>query len=485
MLLLTPADFNTLLNFSDFRSSELTLSVDDAVVPSRDLVSRFESNTDVILDRVDVRLVAAKVRGVRAYLIELEKGYPFHEALIRITLRISAEQGFSYVPILFSGRNSHITIPEQLPNNLSAYGVAYQGNWEAGPPQQLVRLGPGKRVELRGDVLGAVFMPKPYLHAAVMGRMGQLEGGGQRSEAANALFIDALLSCWPCSAMGRLSTYIHMRSGASDVIGFGVEAYLGGTALSGRLSEIYEEAVLAPGVTESKAPNSAVIRSPVADALALRGQVVYRKGEWSKAAGWAVFVAPEDPFVEVRSNGIVRWMRLGHGLVESIERLSDGRNLALGPRTAMELHGHLIEDRNVLYGGLGLGVIQRQLALDSTSITCEINPGVISAFKYVCPDAVHQMQIVNQDIYKYVRTLADGVRFSMAFLDFYDAEMRILRHDDLAAVLRVAKVLVINKHISGPDDLANMLERLRDIGLPVETHVAEGKQLVVKISAKP
>jgi hypothetical protein len=54
--------------------------------------------------------------------------------------------------------------------------------------------------------------------------------------------------------MGRLTTYVYLREGRSDVTAFGVDVHCGGEAVTGRLGTLYEEVLVAPGVIASKAP---------------------------------------------------------------------------------------------------------------------------------------------------------------------------------------------------------------------------------------
>jgi hypothetical protein len=174
-------------------------------------------------------------------------------------------------------------------------------------------------------------------------------------------------------------------------------------------------------------------------------------------------------------------MRLGHGLVESIERLSDGKDLALGARTAMDMYGHLAPDRNILFGGLGLGVVQRGFALDSSSITCEINRGVIDAFDFVYPDLTNRIHVVEQDLFEYVFAPPEGAAHSMALLDFFDPEDRALSDDFLARALKIARVVVINTHIATQDELHRCEMAIERLPFPVRRHLVEGKQLILAV----
>jgi hypothetical protein len=471
MMCFTRADFSTFLHFSDLRASELTLAVGGVTVAARSLVSRFVSNTDVVMDRIDVTKVAQAIGVHGEYTLEVEKSFPFHEVLIRPCLTLSARHQYAYSPVLWIGRNSRLDLScREIPDN-PIYGVLYEGSAIDLPRLQLVALSGRTSVSLAGPAVGALFVPNAEVQAEVEKRLraqgarpkilGSGTGGSSSvdastspsSHAGNEAFIQTLRSLWPSQAMGRLPTYIYLKEGRKDISAYGVESNVGGDVVPGRSGELYEEVELAPGIILSKAPEAAIPRSPAVDALALRGVLAYRAGEWSEAAGWPVYVSSEDPAVVVRSNGVVRWMRLSHGLVESIERLSDGRNLALGARTAMELHGHLIQERSVLYGGLGLGVIQRSYALDSPSVTCEVNAGVIAAFEYIYPECIDRLKILHEDIFAYARRAERSRQYSMAFLDFFDPADRAFHQDHLADLLSIADVVVVNRHIKGEEDL--------------------------------
>lgn len=494
MLCFTRADFNNLLNFTDLRANELTLRVGGAVVAARELVSRFVSNVDVIMDRVDPGKLAARLDGVQNFSIEVERSYPFHDVLIRPCLDLSIHHRFAYSPVLWIGRNVDLPLTDRIDGCHPVYGTLFEGKAGGLVKLNLANLTDRPAIHIDAFAVGALFVPNVDVQAEV-GRRVQIIGKVSADRIAinasspidpahdEGIFIRALKSLWPAEAMGRLSTYIYLREGRPDVRAFGVDTSLEGKSVPGKLGVQYEEIEVAPSLIVSKAPNASLPRSPELDALAIRGVVTYRAGEWSSVAGWPVYVSSRDPEVVVRSNGVVRWLRLGHGEIESIERLEDERNLALGARTAWELYGHLAPDRMVLFAGLGLGVVQRSVAMDTRSVTCEINPSVVDAFNYIFPDIGGRLRIVVSDFYDFVRDWPSTDPFEMAFLDFLDVRDSFFEAEVIAEILRIARVVVINKHIRSDTDLRACEEAIASLPFAVERHLVEGKQLILAVRA--
>lgn len=489
MLCFTRADFNNLLNFTDLRAHELTLHVDGRTIAARDLVSRFVSNTDVVTDWIDLNKLAAQTKDRTSLLIEVERVYPFHEALVRPCLELSIRHRHAYSPVLWIGREATLAHEGRTVGHAPVYGTVFEGAANGLRRLALTQLD-GKPLVLDALALGALFVPAASLQQETERRArlsrsarGYRDGADTSVSLDDASFERALKSLWPAEAMGRLSTYIHLREGRADVHAFGLNISREGVKVAGRLGELYQETEIAPGIVASNAPNASLPRSPEVDRLALSGVVTYRDGDWATSAGWPVYVSYKDPAVIVRSNGAVRWLRLAHGDIESIERLEDQRNLALGARTAWELYGHLAPDRRILFAGLGLGVVQRAVALDSASVTCENNEGVIDAFRYIYPDVADRLAIHQGDFYDYVRDAPADATFAMAFLDFFDGEDRFLQEQVLQATLRITQMIVINRHIRDEADLRACDEKVAQISMPVERHLVEGKQLILAIRA--
>jgi len=491
MLCFTRADLNNILNFNDLRASEVTLCVNGRTIPARELSSRFISNTDVVLDRVDPAKLAAKIRDQSNFTIEIERAYPFHEVFIGPCLELSLRHRHAYSPVLWAGREASLSLAGRNAASLPIYGVVFEGHANSMPRLELARI-EEEALAVGELTIGALFVSNPEIQAEAI-RREQLtikavatSGGGAsapdaESDQPTEFFERALKSLWPAEAMGRLATYVNLRENRADIRAFRVEISREGVPIEGRLGELYEEVGLAPNVVASKAPGASLARSPEVDALALRGVLSYRHGDWPTVAGWPLYVSSKDPAVMVRSNGVVRWLRLAHGDFESIERIKDQRNLALGARTAWDFYGHLAPDRRILFAGLGLGVVQRANVLDSASVTCEINQGVIDAFAYVYPDVAKRLEIQCVDFYDYVEKAGDKQAFSMAFLDFYDPDDRFLRQDVLEGILRIAPVAVINRLIRDASDLSDCRAAIARLRFPVQDHFVEGKQLVIAI----
>ncbi|MFS8036747.1 hypothetical protein ACI7BZ_07260 [Xanthobacter sp. AM11] len=491
MLCFTRADLNNVLNFNDLRASEVTLCLNGRTIPARELSSRFISNIDVVLDRIDPAKLAAKICDQSNFTIEFERAYPFHEVFIGPCLELSLRHRHAYSPVLWAGREANLSLAGRHVASLPIYGVVFEGHADRIPRLELALI-EGEAVELGELTIGALFVPNPDIQAEAIRReqltfkAAAASGRGPSTPEAGSdwpidFFERALKSLWPAEAMGRLATYVNLRENRADIRAFGVEISRKGVPIEGRLGELYEEVELTSNIVASKAPGASLPRSSEVDSLALRGVLSYRRGDWPTVAGWPLFVSSKDPAVMVRSNGVVRWLRLAHGDFESIERIKDQRNLALGARTAWDLYGHLAPDRRVLFAGLGLGVVQRANVLDSTSVTCEINEGVIDAFAYIYPDVAHRLEIQCVDFYDYVERVRGKQAFSMAFLDFYDPDDRFFRLDVLEGILRIAPLAVINRLIRDASDLNDCRGAIARLPFPVEEHFVEGKQLVIAI----
>lgn len=489
MLCLTQADFNNILNFVDFRASEITVHVNDKIIAARDIVSRFVSNTDVVLDRVDPEKLALKLHGASSFTIEIERIYPFHEALLRPCIDLSNRHQFAYAPIVWAGRGGKLTVRSASIPSVPSYALLFEGNVPGLERLNLVELTDRCEIEINDLAIGALFIPNPEVQFEVNRRArllsSQLEERAftDKDHLANAksLFFSSLKSIWPAEAMGKLSSYVYLHDGHEDIRAFGVEVDISGEAISGRVAELYNERQVAPGIKVSDAPYESLIRTQRTDRLALDGVLSYRAGKWSNCAGWVIYASHRDPRVIVRSNGVLRWLCLGNDEFESIERLADGRNLALGPRTAWEMYVPSAINEPILFAGLGLGVVQRNYTMHPGSVTCENNRGVLDAFDYIYPEARKRLNIVIADFYDYVRQNNQSLHFRMAFLDFHDTEDRYFRADILRLILEISDFAVINRYVRDEADLIMCNAAIGLLPFRVERHVLDEKQLIVAV----
>jgi hypothetical protein len=167
MLCFTRPDFINLLNFTDLRAGELTLTIEGIPVAARELVSRFVSNTNVIMDRIDLKKLTARLSTGLGFTIEVEKTYPFHEVLIRPCIEASARHRFAYTPVLWVGRDVDLSPAGRGGGDLPVYCIVFEGRASGLPRLQLVALEHGQTLALEGLTLGALFWPNAEVQAEV------------------------------------------------------------------------------------------------------------------------------------------------------------------------------------------------------------------------------------------------------------------------------------------------------------------------------
>jgi hypothetical protein len=249
------------------------------------------------------------------------------------------------------------------------------------------------------------------------------------------LFTQTLLQLWPCGARHRLSSFILLNEKQLDIVGDLIpwNAYIDKENLhSFTGKQLPDTSVTRQIVQQGLGRFYGFERSVDVDALVLEGVIGYRrKDEWLYR-GWIELVSPLDPTALVKSDGKFRWMRLPHGGIESIERLSDGKNFAIGTSFIATNFGASFYRKKALFLGLGLGVLQRHFEKDSLITTIEINPAIIEMFRQLYEQNTHE--IIQGDFFSF---LPNTERlFDTIVVDFFDENDKTLQPINFEQIIR-------------------------------------------------
>lgn len=505
----TREDFNNVLNYHDIRSSEFSLTADGEAVEPDFLCSHFTSNTDVVPDSVSPARVKNHISDAESYVIKVRKPHPFHEAFIDDLVDLSRRHLYAYTPVLIAARNA--SVREVAQDGLPIYARAFSGGLRDEVGGDVRELQPGA-LKLSGDNLLVLYTPNPKLQREVVirvfrkkvraGQPSAVEifslrdrrefftavsrdiGLNTLSENDEDLFFHTLMQIWPCGARHRLSSYVLMKENAPDVvaklipwntrIADGKLVSIGGKEMPD--SEISRQ-IVEGGIKRTYMFE----RGPEADRLVVEGILGYRRRDKWRFSGWPVTASGIDPTVKVRTDGISRWMCMGHGGLESIESLEDGSNKTIGGSFIQDLLEKRPAGRKLLFLGLGLGVIQRGLMHQHDIRTVEANPAVIEIFRQLYPSEAARMRIDQGDFFDHLGR--DDRVWDGLVLDFYDPDLTVLSEQNVGLMLtRLAPngAIIINKQGDG-DAFKN---RLRDAGsraglVPEFYELSEGQAVAV------
>ena len=168
-----------------------------------------------------------------------------------------------------------------------------------------------------------------------------------------------------------------------------------------------------------------------------------------------------------------------HGGVESIYRINDGKNLAVGSRYIEENFLETSENTSVLFGGLGLGVMQRNLSASFEQVTVELNPAVIEMFEEIHDRS--KVPIVQGDV------LTHNLErdFDLVVLDFFDPDNECLKLKNVTYLFQSIKPngrLIINKNSPDREAKEMFFELSSKDEFITEVHELRHGQVVLEVT---
>lgn len=482
---LSRTDFNNILNYYDIRANEFVLVVNNETIESEYFTSHLTSNTDVVTDYVSVRKVKRLVQDAESFVIKVKKHYPFHETFIDDALEISCRHLYAYTPVLVAACNSSFSV-KSLPG-LPAYFRVFEGDgdWQLSDNLEPIS---DRKLNCKGKSLLLILQPNEKLQRELTLRMfrKKIHSHKQRintifslsdreqfyeavkqgvetsqlSESDAELFRHTLLQTWPCSARGRLSSYILLKENTSDLeadlISWNTRVKDGKVySLGGKMLCPVEEVQRI--VEQGTNRYYGFKRNPDVDKLAIEGIIQYRRMDHWKYRGWVEYVSSLDPTIVVRSDGKFRWLKFPYEGFESLERLADGVNIAVGA-SFIEKNGlDFFKGKKVIAAGLGLAVIQRKYNDISDITSVEMSPAVVDIFTKLYPDIAPKMKILVNDFFIYLSDTTE--KYDTILFDMYDPKHRLFTREDMENALRSLLpngLMIINKNGS----LQEVKERL-------------------------
>ena len=448
-LMFTREDFNVLLNFGDLRAAEFSLSCNGIAREAFEFTTNFISSQDLAVDYVSAAKVKRLVAEASSYQMRVARHHPWHEAFVDDAVVLSRRHLHAYTPVLVAARGEQVQQPRAsagLPVYLRRFAARTEPEVCTEPfispnanGELLVFYRPDDRVQQ--EVLIRMFRQKAGRQTAASDQDFNLGDGLADRLAAHAptsedadLFNQVLLQLWPCGAYGRLSSYLYLKERrgplAAELVTWNVQPSPEGLkTLTGELVPAVGEvgAALSRGGVRR---HYSFIRCAETDRLALHGALAYRLDEGWRTRGWPVAASSLDPLVSVRSDGIYRWMTLPHGGLESIEALDTGTNHALGGDFIAREIGQRLGCR-LLFAGLGLGVMQRQLASNRSITTVECNPAVVDIHERLALKRPGH-EIIVGDFMTFL-SRAEGV-WDAVIVDLCDPDLAMVRPDSLASL---------------------------------------------------
>ncbi len=509
MRTLTRLDFNNILNYYDIRSNEFVLSVNNEFVESEYFTGHLTSNTDVVTDYVSVRKVKKLLEDARSYCIKIKKNYPFHEAIIDDAVEVSCKHLYTYTPVLVAALDSTISV-KSMPG-LPAYYRVFEGDKSDQSDRSLQPVN-GSKIDCRGKSLLLILQPNEKLQRELVLRVFRKKINsrpqivktvfslsernffyenvkkdidfGLLSEKDSGLFRHTLLQIWPCGARGRLSSYILLRENTpnleADLISWNTTVSNGEVySFSGQKIAASEESGRIAG--EGTGRYYGFKRTSAVDKMLSDGIIQYRRKDHWKYRGWVEYVSPLDPTITVRSDGKFRWLKFPHDGVESVERLSDGHNIAIGASFIERECGQYFTGKKVLAAGLGLGLIQRRFNSLANLISIEKNPAVVDIFRTLYPEEAINLKIEIADIYQYIAQTKE--KFDTILFDIYDPEnqfMQIANVENAIRCLNPGGTVIINKNVSEQDTQIQLESLKADLNVHVNELEMNQKVIMIK-----
>lgn len=471
----TRHDFNNILNFYDLRSSEFSLMADEEFIDQDLYTGHFTSNTDVIPDFVSAKRVKEIIARSIKYSIKIKKPYPFHEAFVDDSVSLSLKHLYGYAPMIVAACDCRVKIlqHEGLPTYIKPFEGALVKTLGISLNQA-----DSTNIECDGKNLFVVYTPNTKLQRELILRIFRKKVRAKNpsqksifslrdrieffsSVAENIrsnellkddrdIFFHTLMQIWPCGARHRLTSFILMKEKEKDVVG---ELITWNTridentvrSISGKpmpISSAITKSILEGG----KKRTYRFERSPEVDLFVLEGILGYRRRDDLRFHGWPLLVSTKDPSIVVRSNGVSRWMIQKHGGLESIESIPEGSNRAIGTSF---IEGNLwkyLYRKDVLFLGLGLGVLQRGLLGQSQMVTIEHSEAVREIFEALYPEETLQMVIEIDDFFNFLQKTKQT--WDSIVVDFYDPLNLVLKEDNfklLLSHLGGKGVIILNK----------------------------------------
>lgn len=509
-LMFTRHDYNNLLNYSELRSIECLVSVDGSPVDPEQYTRHFTSNTDMIPDYVSARKLRDVIQGKTSYLIRIRKPYPFHEAFIEDAVELSLRHLQVYTPVAVAASNAVCEFEAHLDH--PHYLRAYEGGLADKYGRDLVRLDEPELSVADREVV-VVYRPNVVAQRELLIRMFRKKVRGREkandhassirgqeafmatveeiindnivAKADRQLFRETLLQYWPCGARRRLATFIYLTENRSDVVAErvpwnAVEHESGVIGVDGKLVNLArstKEDVFSPKNLRLRP------RTEELDSLALMGVIGYRPADYWRFGGWPLMASNLDPLVVVRTDGELVWMCQAHGGLESVYRNSDGRNLAIGSGYIEQHLSDLFTNREVLFVGLGLGVLQRGLDAEGRGLTIEKSDGVVELFLRLWPSSRQKIQV--GDFYELLPTLKRT--FDTVLIDHFDPEFRSIDPANLRLILnrlRPFGQLVINRQGQREEFIRRAEDCAQALGLQCRNFLLPNDQTVLQISPR-
>ena len=512
----TRDDFNQLLSFGDVRTSEFWMTTGGRSVTPFEVISEFVSSHDVITDYGSARKVASLVHHADKFGIYVSRNYPWHEALILDCLELTMRHRHAYSPVVIAGKNEQFMLSNEL-TNLPLYARRIYG--EVSPVvSDVLQEFPSDGVHANTESLLVAFRPNRRVQRELILRMFRTKAAQateepiflRDTELANSqysvedvirrndlgpndedLFYKILLQLWPCGSFGRLSTFILLSEGETNLVATSVPWTT--RIVSNQLRDISGKILPPSSEAEEIArrhPDSVreYARSSATDALALHGLAIYAKANDWRKRGWPVAVSRLDPTLAVRTDGVLRWLCLPHGGVESIEHVTSGRNKTIGGGFLQQYYRDVFIGKKLLFLGLGLGVLQRSYVKNCLVETVEINPAVVELFHHLYPACPQDLHIHIGDFFEFLEKSTDA--WDAMFLDYFDPAYESLEDDRMALMqqhLKPGGLILLNRQ-GGRDEFTTKLDGIRTkLGVTITVHELLHEQTVaaIEVPARP